>query len=92
MTERVEALAQRVTLLVQAHKAAKAEVKRLSKALQKAEAARDKTVRDAENAKRDALHHTLAAVPVPDEAKPALRRSLDAVISEIDNILMQLHD
>lgn len=92
MTGRVEALAQRVSELLRAHRAAKAEVARLAKALQKAETARDKALGNAEAAKRDALHGTLAALPVPDDAKPALRRSLDAVIGEIDNILMQLHD
>lgn len=92
MTERVDVLMQRVTELLRAHKAAKAEVMRLTKALQRAEVSRDKAVREAEAAKRDALHHTLTALPIPDDAKPALRRSLDAVITEIDDILMQLHD
>ena len=92
MTERLDVLALRLDAFIRQHRLAKAENVRLSKALKKAEAARDKAVRELEVSKRDALHHTLSALPLSDDAKPALRRSLDAVITEIDTILMQLHD
>jgi chromosome segregation ATPase len=92
MTDRVETLAQRVDTLLRQHRATKAEVARLTKALQKAEAARDKAMLQAEGAKRDALRDTLAALPIAAADKPALRKAIDTVIAEIDSILMQLHD
>ena len=92
MNDRVETLASRVDALIRQHRAAKSEVARLTKALQKAEAARDKALLEAEAAKRDAVRDMLSALPMEAEDKPALRKAIDAVIAEIDAILMQLHD
>lgn len=92
MTDRVETLALRVDALLRQHRAAKGEVVRLTRALQKAEAARDKALAQLETARREALLDTLTALPIAAADKPALRKSLDAVIAEIDAILMQLHD
>lgn len=92
MTDRVETLATRVDALLKKHRAVNAEVERLTRALQKAEAARDKALLQAEAAKRDSLRDTLAALPIAVGDKPALRKAIDAVIAEIDGILMQLHD
>ena len=92
MTERMDVLSSRINALLREHRTAKVEIQRLTKALQKAEAARDNAARELENARRGALRDTLAALPIADDAKPTLRRSLDAVIAEIDSILMQLHD
>jgi hypothetical protein len=92
MTDRVETLAARVDALLRQHRAAKAEVARLTRALQNAETARVKALAQADAAKRNALHDTLAALPVAAADKPALRKAIDTVIAEIDAILMQLHD
>jgi hypothetical protein len=92
MMERMEVLSGHIDALIREQRAARAEIARLSRALQASESSRDKAVRELEGLRRESLYHSLSTLPVDDAQKPALRKSIDALIAEIDTILMQLHD